>query len=73
MLFFSSAYVVWIKTIYTIANDSIHCVQQASLARLSTIRITISHTYLYKKLDEFGKGHDKPFREAVARLCGLCA
>ena len=50
-----------------IANNSIHCVQQASLARLSTLRITTSHTYLYKKLDEFGKDHDKPLREAVAK------
>ena len=67
IIFFSSAYGVWVKTIYMIANDSAHCDQQASLARLSTLRITTSHTYLYKKLDEFGKDHDKPIREAVAR------
>lgn len=67
MIFFSSAYVVWVQTISMIANDSIHCDQQASLARLSTLRITTSHTYLYKKLDKFDKDHDKPIREAVAR------
>lgn len=47
----------------TEANDSIHCVQQVSLARLTST----NHTCLYKKLDEFGKGHDKPLHEAVAK------
>ena len=47
----------------TEANDSIHGVQQVSLARLTST----NHTCLYKKLDEFGKGHDKPLHEAVAK------
>lgn len=35
------------------------------MARLSPLRLTTSHTYLYKKLDEFGKHHDKDIIDAV--------
>ncbi|CAH3154050.1 unnamed protein product, partial [Porites evermanni] len=52
---------------FLITNFLYHSNWLASLARLSTLRITTSHTYLYKKLDEFGKDHDKPICEAVAR------
>lgn len=41
----------------------IYCVQRVSLARLTST----NHTYPYKKLDEFSKGHDKPLHEAVAK------
>eukprot|EP00794_Sanderia_malayensis_P001821 gene1821-2045_t len=29
----------------------------ATLIRLGALRLTVSHTFLYKKLDEYGKGH----------------
>ncbi|KAJ7389081.1 hypothetical protein OS493_033663 [Desmophyllum pertusum] len=37
----------------------------SSIARLSTLRLAVSHTYLYKKLDEFGKEHTKSITDAV--------
>ena len=39
--------------------------KQATLARFKTLRLTTSHTYLYKKLDEFGKEHKKSICDAV--------
>ena len=38
---------------------------QSTVARLSTLRLTTSHKYLYKKLDEFGKDHTKSITDAV--------
>ena len=35
------------------------------MKRLSTLRLTTSHTYLYKKLDEFGKDYDAHIKTAV--------
>ncbi|CAB3986286.1 Hypothetical predicted protein, partial [Paramuricea clavata] len=36
-----------------------HSGWQATLARLASLRITTSHTYLYKKLDEYGAGYQE--------------
>ena len=38
---------------------------QATLARLGPLRLTTSHTFLYKKLDEFGKDYKKHITDAV--------
>lgn len=46
-------------------NFSQYNVKQATLARLKTWRLTTSHIYLYKKLDEFGKDHKKSICDAV--------
>ena len=40
---------------------------QPTIARLSTLKVTVSHTYLYKKLDEFGKDHTNLINKAVTR------
>ena len=40
---------------------------QSTIARLSTLKVAVSHTYLYKKLDEFGEDHTKLINEAVTR------
>ena len=36
-----------------------------TLARLSSLKITCSHTFLYKKLDQFGEDHNKHILESV--------
>ena len=38
---------------------------QATLLRLKSLRITTSHAYMYKKLDEFGVNHDSHIPKAV--------
>ncbi|PFX14455.1 hypothetical protein AWC38_SpisGene21383 [Stylophora pistillata] len=37
----------------------------ATLARFKTLRLITNHSYLYKKLDEFGKDHKKSICDAV--------
>ena len=39
---------------------------QAILLRLQALRLTVSHTTLYKKMDEFGSGHDQSILDAVS-------
>ncbi len=41
---------------------------QATLLRLNSLRLAVSHTYLYKKLDEFGKDHLHDIKEPIERL-----
>ena len=38
---------------------------QNTLARLSSLKITCSQTFLYKKLDQFGGDHNKHILESV--------
>ena len=38
---------------------------QTTLARLGPLRVTTSHTYAYKKLDEFGKDYNKKVLDSV--------
>lgn len=40
---------------------------QGTLFRLSTLRLTTSHTYYYKKIDEFGEKFDAGILEAVQK------
>ena len=40
---------------------------QNTLARLGKLRLTTSHVFLYKKLDEFGTDYDKNIRDAVSQ------
>ncbi len=35
------------------------------LCRLGVYRLVVSHTFLYKKLDEYGKNHNKKILEKV--------
>lgn len=37
------------------------------MARLCTLKITCSHTFLYKKLDQFGEDHNKHILESVKK------
>ena len=37
------------------------------MARMSKLRITTSHKYLYKKLDEFEKDHTQKVKDAVTK------
>ena len=37
------------------------------MARMSKLRITTSHKYLYKKLDEFAKDHTPKVKDAVTK------
>jgi len=46
---------------------------QTTLARLCPLRLTTSHVYLYKKLDIFGKEHDKQIVDAVHHQCKVMA
>ena len=39
---------------------------QAIFLRLQALRLTVSHTTLYKKMDEFGSGHDQSILDAVS-------
>ena len=38
---------------------------QNTLARLCSLKITCTHTFLYKKLDQFGEDHNKHILESV--------
>lgn len=38
---------------------------QTTLARLGPLRVTTNHTYVYKKLDEFGKDYNKKVLDSV--------
>ena len=38
---------------------------QTTLARLGPLRVTTSHTYVYKKLDKFGKDYKKKVLHSV--------
>lgn len=40
---------------------------QKTLARLAPLRLTTSHTYLYKKLDEFGQDYDLKIKNSVQK------
>ena len=42
---------------------------QSTLGRLRVLRVTPSHTFLYKKLDEYGKEHDKDLVNSFKREC----
>ena len=42
---------------------------QSTLGRLRVLRVTPSHTFLYKKLDECGKEHDKDLVNSFKREC----
>eukprot|EP00112_Aurelia_sp_Birch-Aquarium-sp1_P017402 Seg4027.1 transcript_id=Seg4027.1/GoldUCD/mRNA.D3Y31 product="hypothetical protein" protein_id=Seg4027.1/GoldUCD/D3Y31 len=41
----------------------------AALGRLRVLRLTPSHTYMYKKLDEFGLNHDKRLSDVFDHEC----
>ncbi len=43
------------------------------MARLSPLRLVTSHTFLYKKLDEYGADHDKEVLDRVAAQSKLLA
>jgi len=43
------------------------CFFEATVARLGRLRLTTSHTYLYKKLDEFGEGHNQHILDSVKK------
>ncbi len=38
---------------------------QTTLLRLSVLKLTTSHTFMYKKLDEFGQNHDEKIRKRL--------
>lgn len=40
---------------------------QSTIARLSALRVAVSHTFLYKKLDEYGTEHAKSITDAVTK------
>ena len=40
---------------------------QSSLVRLSNLRLSVSHTFLYKKMDEFGDNHLSKTEENVKK------
>lgn len=46
-------------------------IKQATLARLKPLRLATSHTYLYKKLEEFGKDFNKKICDSVTQQ-GKC-
>jgi hypothetical protein len=37
------------------------------MRRLQSLRLTVSHTHLYRKLTEFGQGYKQPIEEAVQK------
>ena len=40
---------------------------QTTLLRLEKLRLTTSHTFMYKKLDQFGVDHDKSILKQVEK------
>ncbi|XP_028410550.1 uncharacterized protein LOC114533248 [Dendronephthya gigantea] len=62
-----SKYMNALQLLITIFNY--HSGWQATLARLATLRIMTSHSYLYKKLDEYGSGYRDKILKAVDNQC----
>ena len=57
----------------TALSNFLFC-SQATLLHLKALRLAISHSYMYKKLDEYGENHDEDMCTAVKNECKrLCS
>lgn len=49
------------------SKNVFHAFLKGTLCRLDSLRVTTSHSYYYKKLDEFGKNFNAPILERVKK------
>ena len=65
--------IVHMHPFLTALSNFLFC-SQATLLHLKALRLAISHSYMYKKLDEYGENHDEDMCTAVKNECKrLCS